>query len=349
MNESVQNYYGKVLQSSDDLKTDACCTDTSMPSYIKAALADIHDEVLMRYYGCGLIAPEALEGLSILDLGSGSGRDAYVLSRLVGETGRVVGVDMTEEQLAVANAHIDFHREKYGYAQSNVRFVKGNLEALGTLGLEPASFDVIVSNCVINLCADKAAVLKAAYDLLRPGGEMYFSDVYSDRRVPDSLTKDPVLHGECLSGALYWNDFLTFARGAGFKDPRLVEDRPLAINDPQIQQKLAGIRFFSATYRLFKLASLEGACEDYGQAVMYKGTVPHHPSAFELDSHHRIEKGRVFPVCRNTFEILARSRFAPHFEFIGDDSTHFGIFPGCGTVLPFGADEPEGDMSGGCC
>ncbi len=349
MNESVKAYYGQVLQGSDDLRTDACCTDTDLPRHIKHALADIHDEVLARYYGCGLIAPEALDGLSILDLGSGSGRDVYVLSRLVGEAGSVVGVDMTDEQLAVANAHIDYHRAKYGYKASNVRFLKGYLEDLDALDLEPGTFDVIVSNCVINLCADKEAVLRSAFRLLKPGGELYFSDVYADRRVPEALTKDPVLHGECLSGALYWNDFLNFAKAAGFKDPRLVEDRPLVVGDPDIEDKLGDIRFFSATYRLFKLDTLEPACEDYGQAVVYKGTIPHHKDAFALDNHHRMETGRVFPVCGNTFDILKHSRFAAHFDFIGDKAVHFGIFPGCGTALPFGEDDPAAASTGACC
>ena len=79
MRQEVQDYYGKTLQSSDDLKTDACCTDTDLPRYIKTALSNVHDEVLARYYGCGLVAPEKLKGARILDLGSGSGRDCYVL------------------------------------------------------------------------------------------------------------------------------------------------------------------------------------------------------------------------------------------------------------------------------
>jgi len=197
MREEVKDYYGKTLQGSDDLQTDACCTDTNMPRFVKSALANIHDEVLTRYYGCGLVAPEKLKGARILDLGSGSGRDCYVLAQLVGEDGYVVGVDMTDEQLDVANRHIDFHADKFGFKASNVEFRKGYLESLEDLGLEENSFDIIVSNCVINLCQDKEAVLKQAYKLLKPGGEIYFSDVYSDRRVPEELINDPILYGEC--------------------------------------------------------------------------------------------------------------------------------------------------------
>jgi SAM-dependent methyltransferase len=333
--ENVQNYYGDVLQSSADLQTNACCTPEDMPDYIKKVLAQVHDEVLTRYYGCGLIAPLALDGARILDLGCGAGRDVYALSALVGETGRVVGVDMTDTQLDVARAHQDYHAETFGHGASNVEFHKGYIEALDQLDLEPGSFDIIVSNCVVNLATDKEAVLRGAYHLLKEGGEMYFSDVYADRRVPQAMAEDEVLYGECLSGALYWNDFLTFAGRAGFGDPRLVTQRPLSIENPELEARVAPLNFISATYRLFKLPALETECEDYGQAVIYKGSVPHARHAFRLDDHHRIETGKVFPVCGNTWMMLQDTRFAPHFEFIGNFDTHYGVFDGCGAASPF--------------
>ena len=333
--ENSRSYYGEVLAGSADLKTDACCTTEAPPPAIRAALANVHEEVRARYYGCGLVVPQAIEGAHILDLGSGSGQDAYLLAQLVGERGSVTGVDATHEQLAVATRHLDWHRERFGYRQGNVRFVEGDIERLGDLDLPQGGFDVIVSNCVINLVADKAAVFAAAHRLLKPGGELYFSDVYADRRVPAALLNDPVLHGECLAGALYWGDFDRLARAAGFADPRLVTDRPLGIGDPAIAAMLDGIAFHSATYRLFKLDGLEPQCEDYGQAVRYRGTVAGSERVFELDGHHAIERGRLFPVCGNTWKMLADTRFAEHFEFHGDFSTHYGVFAGCGTDSPF--------------
>jgi arsenite methyltransferase len=178
-------------------------------------------------------------------------------------------------------------------------------------------------------------VLRGAYDLLKPGGELYFADVYCDRRLPDSVRADPVLYGECLGGALYWGDFLPMAKRAGFLDPRLMSSKPINIKNEAMKRKLGQAKFFSATYRLFKLDELEPACEDYGQAVIYKGSLPEQPDAFEFDAHHLIEKGKAFPVCGNTWRMLADTRFRPHFEFIGDFGTHYGIFPGCGTSLPF--------------
>jgi SAM-dependent methyltransferase len=333
--DNARHYYGEVLQGSSDLLTDACTMADVPPRHVLSALGNVHPEVKARYFGCGLVAPAAIRGARILDLGSGSGQDAYVLAQLVGPDGAVVGVDATPQQLEVARAHEEWHRDRFGYAAGNVTFLEGDIERLGDLGLEPASFDVIVSNCVINLVADKQAVFAAAHALLKPGGEMYFSDVYADRRVPAMLRDDPVLHGECLAGALYWGDFLAQAKAAGFADPRLVKDRPLGIGDPEIARKLAGIRFFSATYRLFKLAGLEPECEDYGQAVIYRGGVLGEERVFALDKGHAIEAGRVFPVCGNSWKMLAETRFVPHFDFIGDFSRHFGVFAGCGGGMPF--------------
>lgn len=353
MRDEVQKYYGQTLSGSEDLQTDACCTLDQPPAHLKAILADIHDEVLARYYGCGLVAPQHLQGLRILDLGSGSGRDVYALSAMVGENGFVDGVDMTDEQLAVANAHIDYHREKFGYAKPNVAFHKAYIEKLDELGFADASFDIIVSNCVINLSEDKNAVLSEAWRLLKPGGEMYFSDVYADRRVPAALAKDPVLYGECLGGALYWQDFLNLARNNGFIDPRLVEDRPLGINSTAVEALIGHINFYSATYRLFKLDTMEAGNEDYGQAVVYKGSIAEQTKCFMLDKQHQFTAGKVYPVCGNTWRILSNSRFKNHFEFIGNFDTHYGPFD---ALKPF-ADNNSGEaiqnnskaQSEGCC
>lgn len=333
--ENARDYYGRVLRGSQDLRTDACSTLEAPPPRLREAMRRVHEEVRGRYYGCGLIAPPVLEGARVLDLGCGAGQDVYVLSQLVGPSGHVVGVDATPEQLDVARRHAEWHRATFGYAASNVAFIDGDIARLQDLGLDAGGFDVIVSNCVINLVEDKAAVFAAARRLLKPGGELYFSDVYADRRVPAALRRDPVLHGECLAGALYWGDFLALAKAAGFSDPRLVSDRPLAVADPRLAEMTSPIRFYSATYRLFNLEGLEPACEDYGQAVRYRGTVPDAPQSLTLDKHHIFDAGKIAPVCGNTWRMLAESRLAPHFDLIGDMSRHFGVFEGCGAGLPF--------------
>jgi ubiquinone/menaquinone biosynthesis C-methylase UbiE len=302
--------------------------------------------VQAKYYGCGLTIPFQVEGLRILDLGSGSGRDSYIASKLVGENGFVVGVDMTDEQLEVANRHVDYHTEKFGYSKPNISFVKGNIERLDELGFEEGSFDLIISNCVVNLAGDKQKVLNDAYRLLKPGGEMFFSDVYSDRRVPVSLQKDPVLWGECLSGALYWNDFLNFAKKAGFTDPRAVENKPITIDNKTLEEKVGELEFYSVTYRLFKLDGLENECEDYGQAAVYKGSIKGSEAAFDLDDHHHFPKGKIMTVCGNTYMMLNDTRFKSHFDFYGNWETHYGIFEGCGGSMPFNT---EDGSVGDCC
>lgn len=328
ISESVQNYYGQVLKSNADLKTNACCTIDVMPWYLKSFLADIHPEVISRYYGCGSPLPPALETCSVLDLGCGSGRDSYLLSRLVGESGRVIGVDMTEEQLAVAKQYSEWHAERYGYAKSNVKFVQGYIEDLAAAGIADNSVDVVVSNCVVNLSANKQQVLAEIFRILKPGGELYFSDVYADRRIPKALATDSVLLGECLGGALYWEDFRRLMSDLGCPDVRVIKETPITLKDHEVVAKIGMVNFLSVTIRAFKMP-LEDRCEDFGQTAVYQGSILKHPHVFDLDQHHRFETGKPLRICGNTFNMLVSSRYAKHFELIGNQSKHFGLFD-CG-------------------
>ena len=348
IHREVQQYYGETLTSSDDLKTTACCTAAAPPEHVKELLAGIHAEVSARYYGCGLVLPEALEGMRVLDLGCGAGRDVYALSRLVGPSGKVVGVDMTPEQLEVAERHRDWHADAYGYDESNVEFIEGNIEKLDETGLGDRSFDLIVSNCVINLAVDKHAVLRSAYRLLSPGGEMYFSDIYADRRIPTALINNPVLYGECLSGALYWNDFLELARDCGFTDPRVLEHEPVDVTDPEVQDLLGDIRFRSATCRLFRADDLESGQEDYGQSVTYLGTIPEHPDSLCLDAQQSFLSRQQTRVSGNTAQIIKATRFSDHFDLIGDRSQHLGAF-GDRNVADLFVASPQPLTKDSCC
>ena len=340
ISESVRHYYGQVLQSSHDLKTSACCSIDAMPDELKALLAGIHPEVLERFYGCGLPFPPALCGNTVLDLGCGSGRDSYLLSKLVGREGRVIGIDMTPEQLEIAVRHRDWHAERYGYA--NVEFLHGHIENLAAVGVADNSIDVVVSNCVINLSPDKPKVLAEIFRVLKPGGELYFSDVFADRRIPDGLRQDPVLVGECLSGAMYWEDFRRILHDLDCPDVRVVIQKPIHIDDAGVAAKIGMVKFRSVTVRVFKL-KLEDRCEDYGQVACYLGTISEHPHAFDLDDHHHFETGRPLRVCGNTADMLAASRYAAYFQVSGDKSRHFGMFD-C-TPGPQG----ESSASGGSC
>ena len=118
--------------------------------------------------------------------------------------------------------------------------------------------------------------------------------------------------------------------------------------------KFAGKDIFeilNAIYKFYWENFFKKACEDYGQSVVYKGSIAHHPQFFNLDKHHAIESGRHFSVCGNTWRMLKESRFCEHFEFYGDMNKHFGIFPGCGSDIPFAKSISSDDSSvgEGCC
>ncbi len=340
--EQVKNYYGQELKNSSDLKTSACESSADAPEHIKSILASLPDEVLAKYYGCGSPLPEVLTGARVLDLGCGSGRDVFTIAAMVGSSGHVVGIDMTEEQLEVPLRHQAAVAKKLGY--NNTTFVKGYIEDLAGAGLEDNSFDLVVSNCVVNLSPDKARVLSEIYRVLKPGGELYFADVYSDRRLAQPLLEDPMLWGECLSGALYEEDFRRLMQKVGFQDHRLCSRSLIDIADEAIAAKLAPANFYSLTVRAFKLDCLEDRCEDYGQIAIYKGSIPRHPGYFMLDDHHVFEKGKPMLVCQNTAAMLSQTRYAPHFTIIGDISTHFGLFD-CAAPI----EGPAETNGSGCC
>ncbi len=214
---------------------------------------------------------------------------------------------------------------------------------MAALGLPDASVDVVISNCVINLSPDKTSVLREVFRVLKPGGELHFSDVFADRRIPARLGNDPELHGECLAGAMYWEDFRRMMQALGCPDVRVTHRRPLEIGSEAIEARIGNVRFESITVRAFKLEGLEDRCEDYGHVAMYRGTIPDFPFRFPLDDHHLFETGRPLRVCGNTALMLADSRFAPHFELSGEGRTHFGLFD-CSSVP-----SPQAVASGACC
>ncbi|MEW6115938.1 MAG: arsenosugar biosynthesis radical SAM (seleno)protein ArsS [Nitrospirota bacterium] len=342
--ESVRKYYGEELQSSADLKTTACCTPDALPKHVREVLPYIAEEIKTKYYGCGSPIPLVLDGLKVLDLGCGTGRDSYVLSKLVGERGFVYGIDMTEQQVEVARQYKEVQAGRFGYQRPNTEFILDDIEHAGEhFGRE--TLDLIISNCVINLVEDKEKVIRQVYELLKYGGEFYFSDIYADRRLPAHIRKDPVLYGECLGGALYYKDFERIARKAGFIDPRVVSKRTIVITNDEIKKLTGSVTFYSITYRLWKLEGLEDACEDYGHIAIYKGGVPESPFAFELDSAHIFERNRPERVCGNTALMLSRTRLKKYVAVLGDFSEHFGLFKNRGAP----ASDKRDSLSDGCC
>ena len=347
MRDFVEDYYGRTLKGSSSLMTDACATIAAPAPLVATALADVHPAVAARYYGCGLVIPPGLGGLNILDLGSGAGRDAFAIARLAGARGRVTGVDMTEEQIAVARAHEGWHATRFGYAAPTTRFVKGYLEDLGAIGLEPRSFDLIVSNCVINLCADKASVFAAAAALLKPGGELYFADVYADRPMPKALAAHPVLYGECLAGALYWEDFESMAIEAGFTAPRVVEHRRLSVVDPALKALVEPVRFASVTARLFKSGGADRAARGHDAVLRYNGALAGAEDIFHLDALNEFARRAPRLADAATVSLLTGSRYAGYFDIV--DAKQCGPARTYATPDLFADEADPARFVSGCC
>lgn len=177
---------------------------------------------------------------------------------------------------------------------------------------------------------------------------MYFSDLYSDRRISKEAKESITLLGEGMGGAQYCNDFLKLCREIGFLEPREYDRREIDIYSKSSEMKelkklLGETKFYSITYRLFKL-DLEPHCEDYGQYAIYKGTIENMESAYLLDNHHKFEKNKPKLVCGNTADMLSNTWLKRHFEVIGDKKVHYGVFP-CDKLVQ----EEKIAAQKGCC
>lgn len=333
----LREYYGKRLTKTADLTQGACCTDDTSKRFAPI-LKLIPEEVIARHYGCGCPIPEDdLTGLTCLDLGSGAGVDAFVLSHRVGPTGSVHGIDMTAEQLAVARRNAPVVAQKFGFAKSNVSFHEGFIETADMI--EDGSIDLVISDCVLNLSPAKPEVYRTIWRVLKEGGELYVSDIAADRRVPPSIANDPELVAECLGGAQYEHDWFDTLKDAGFLDPRVVSRRVM-----RKDVKGEPITFSSLVVRAQKFARepLDRRCEDYGQVAVYKGNVAEAAARFVYDDHHVFEVGRPTLVCRNTARMLSETRLRRYFE-VTAPIKHFGLFP-CGPVSASTQGAPAG-----CC
>ncbi|XP_046349667.1 arsenite methyltransferase-like [Haliotis rufescens] len=279
---------------------------------IKEAISVIHKDVLDRYYGCGMVVPEKLEGQRVVDLGCGAGRDTYIVSKLIGPEGSIVGVDMTETLIEVASKHVGYHTEKFGFSKPNVEFHVGYIEKLGEKGIEDNSCNILVSNGVINLTSDKKAVLQEAYRVLKDGGELYFSDVYCNKDLPEEVRKNEYLWSMCIAGSLYWKRLHDIAQEVGFCAPRIVEISTVAINNEEYKTLVGDARFVSVTYRMFKLpAERKGP-----STVVYKGDIKGYEKEFKLDVRNVFRTCETRQIDSELATFLATSRFKDSFTFL---------------------------------
>ena len=238
LKESIKEKYGEAALrvQSGDTRTDccgssACCGATTATwDPITANLYDEHQkaglpaEAVLASLGCG--NPTALaqlnEGEVVLDLGSGGGIDVLLSAKRVGPTGKVYGLDMTDEMLALANEN------KVRAGAENVEFLKGDIEQMP---LPDASVDVIISNCVINLSADKRKVLAEAFRVLKPGGRFAVSDVVVRGYVPEAVKSSMELWIGCVAGALEEQEFIRLLKEAGFAKPSIEPTRVYKTED----------------------------------------------------------------------------------------------------------------------
>jgi len=216
VHQAVREKYGEIAKTGGQ---PGCCGPTACGCgdpitanlYSDADTADLPPEALAVSLGCG--NPTALiqlePGQTVLDLGSGGGIDVLLSAKRVGPSGKVYGLDMTDEMLALAREN----QRKAG--ATNVEFLKGTIEAIP---LPDRSVDVIVSNCVINLSPDKDAVLREAFRVLKPGGRFAVADVVVQGEIPDTLRRSLEMWVGCVAGALQDTEYVSKLRAAGFAD-----------------------------------------------------------------------------------------------------------------------------------
>src|SRR5947199_924924 len=311
-----------------------CCPVDYKPEY----LAAIPREVVKRDYGCGDPSRYLREGEVVLDLGSGTGKICFIAAQIVGPSGNVIGVDMTNEMLEVARRNAPIVGERIGYA--NVEFRKGRIQDLA-LDLElldrqlkerpiadVASFlagdelaeelrlkrpliasdsiDVVVSSCVLNLVEPKSKpqLFDEIFRVLKKGGRAVISDIVSDEILPREMQNDPELWSGCISGAFTEDGFLAAFENAGFYGIQILK------RDVNPWRSVEGIEFRSVTIEAFK--GKQGECFERNQAVIYRG-----PFKEVLDDdNHRMERGRRYAVCDHIYNLYKKAPYRDFFEFV---------------------------------
>jgi SAM-dependent methyltransferase len=328
---AVKSRYSAAAQK----KVQALCCPID---YDRQFLKIIPQEIIDRDYGCGDPSKHLRPGETVLDLGSGAGKICYIAAQVVGPTGKVIGIDMNDDMLALARKYQKLVGDTLGY--HNVQFRKGRIQDLALdlerldaeLQVRPIdradaflsaealaddlrvreplvasdSIDVVVSNCVLNLVDPRAKsrLFAEIFRVLKKGSRAVISDIVSDEEVPAELQNDPELWSGCISGALTEEGFLRAFADAGFYGIQILK------RDATPWRTVQGIEFRSVTVEVFK--GKQGPCFERNQAVIYKG-----PFKEVLDDdNHRLERGRRYAVCDKTYQLYKKPPYAGHFEHI---------------------------------
>lgn len=298
-----------------------CCPTEYETKYLEI----IPQEIIEKDYGCGDPTRYVSSGETVVDLGSGAGKNCYILAQKVGAEGKIIGIDFNDEMLNLARKYRQEISNKLGY--SNVDFVKGKIQDLqldldklqawlqenpvssveGLMKLEAErdrlrnnsplipdnSVDVVISNCVLNLVhpQDKKQLFQEIHRVLKRGGRAVISDIVCDEDPTEKILNDPDLWSGCISGAFREDTFLEMFEDAGFYGIEILtrQEEPWQVID--------GIEFRSLTIRAYK--GKEGACWERNQAVIYKGPW----KQVQDDDGHILHRGQRMAVCDKTYQI----------------------------------------------
>ena len=320
-------------EGAGERQPDLCCP----VDYDASLLKLLPQEIIDKDYGCGDPSRYVREGDVVLDLGAGSGKICYMAAQLVGDNGKVIGIDMNDDMLALARKYQPEMAEKLG--GDKVQFVKGLIQNLAVdltavdqhLAKHPIrnaesllrhqawqqkqsaqqpliednSVDLVVSNCVLNLVhdSDKTKMIDEVFRVVKPGGRVAISDIVSDEYVPQHLKDDPTLWSGCISGALQEQEMLDDFVNAGFV--AVAYDKW----ESEPWQVVEGIEFRSVTITATKPKN--EPCLDVGHAVIYRGPY----SEVYDDEGHVYPRGQRIATCARSFELMTQGVYGD--DFIG--------------------------------
>ncbi len=369
-------------QGAGSCEQELCCPVSYDPRYLRV----LPDEIIERDYGCGDPTPYVRTGDVVLDLGSGAGKACWIAAQIAGPTGRVIGVDMNREMLALAAKHHAEIAERVGH--DTVEFRRGIIQDLALdldrldreIAARPIdgadrwlelrdleerlraeqplvaddSIDVILSNCVLNLVRprDKQKMFDEMYRVLRTGGRVAVADIVCDEDVPEHLQRDPKLWSGCISGAFREDAFLAAFARAGFHGMEIVD------RGAEPWHTVEGIEFRTVTVQAFK--GKAGPCLERNQALIYRGPF----SRVFDDDGHVFHRGERMAVCDKTFHLLQRAPYegmfapvSPHTPIPLDEAQPFACDSGQrrhpraskGADYDRTADQASACAPDGCC
>lgn len=347
-------------EGAETRQPDLCCP----VDYDAALLAMLPQEIIEKDYGCGDPSRYVRQGDVVLDLGSGSGKICYMAAQLVGEHGRVIGIDMNDDMLMLARKYQTEMADKLGGGR--VEFVKGLIQDLAVdltaldeqLAMTPVSdaqallrlqswqqtqtittplildnsIDLVVSNCVLNLVqdTDKTKMIGEIFRVVKPGGRVAISDIISDEAIPEHLKADPALWSGCISGALQEQNMLDAFVKAGFV--AVAYDKWEA----EPWQIVEDIEFRSVT--IIALKPMDGPCLDVGHAVIYRGPY----SEVYDDEGHVYPRGHRIATCARSYDLLTSGVYKD--DFIG--ITPVTLKPAVNWCAPAGTLRPASETKG---